>query len=110
MEDNALFANLPICEYLSFGVNNYENTNCKTLSMIATEINAEKTKLEENITRNLILLIPKFMQSSDISTSPKVRFIQEHTGDSRVSVTEAIKRFMEIKNKTNYQGEDIECQ
>ena len=77
--------------------------------MISTEKAAEKEKLEKNIATNLILLVPKFMQSLDIANSPKVQFIQEHTGDSRMSITEIIDHFLEIKNRTNYQGEDIEC-
>lgn len=108
-EDNQLFASLPICSYLSLGADDYDNVDCKTLSMISAEINAEKEKLEKNLATNLIILVPKFMQSLDITNSPKVQFIQEHTGDSRVSITDAMTRFMEIKNRTSYQGEDIEC-
>ncbi|NDK19568.1 hypothetical protein GW819_01890 [Candidatus Gracilibacteria bacterium] len=109
MKDNSYFANLPICPYLSYGVDNYENNNCKTLPQIFTELKDQKDKLEKNIVANLIILVPKFLQSSDISSSPKVQFIQEHTGDSRISITDAITRFLEIKNRTSYQGEDIEC-
>lgn len=102
-EDNSLFANLPICPYLAYGINDYNNEACKTPLMILAEINAEKEGLEKNIAANLILLVPKLMQSFDISSSLKVQFIQEHTGDSRVSITEAINRFLEIKNRTSYQ-------
>lgn len=108
-EDNNLFANLPICPYLSFGVGEYDNTDCKTLSMISTDMNAEKEKTEKNIITNLVLLVPKFMQSLDIANSPKVQFIQEHTGESRISITDVIDRFTEIKDRTSYQGKDIEC-
>jgi len=103
MKDNSYFANLPICPYLSYGVDNYENNNCKTLPQIFTELKDQKDKLEKNIVANLIILVPKFLQSSDISSSPKVQFIQEHTGDSRISITDAITRFLEIKNRTSYQ-------
>jgi hypothetical protein len=72
MDDNSLFVNLPICEYLALGTNGYSNTSCKTLSMISAEVTSEKEKLEKNIAINLIILVPKLMQSSDISTSPKV--------------------------------------
>ncbi|MDD5376527.1 MAG: hypothetical protein PHH16_00250 [Candidatus Gracilibacteria bacterium] len=108
-EDNQLFASLPICSYLSLGTDGYDNVECKTIPMISTEVHAEKEKLEKNIASNLIILVPKFMQSLDITNSPKVQFIQEHTGDSRVSITDAMARFTEIKNRTSYQGEDIEC-
>ena len=109
MEDNSILANLPICTYLSYGIDDYENSECKTLSMISAEITVKKDILEKNIIANLIILVPKFLQSLDIANSPKVQFIQEHTGNSRVSITEAISRFLEIKNRTSYQGEDIEC-
>ncbi len=102
-EDNSLFANLPICSYLAYGIDDYDNAGCKTPSMIFSELNTEKEKLEKNIAGNLVLLVPKLMQSFDIANSPKVQFIQEHTGDSRVSITEAMNRFLEIKNRTNYQ-------
>lgn len=102
-EDNALFANLPICSYLALGTNDYVNTDCKTLPMISAEVTAEKEKIEKNIAANLILLVPKLMQSMDIANSPKVQFIQEHTGDSRISLSDMMNRFLEIKNKTTYQ-------
>lgn len=101
--DNSLFANLPICPYLSYGINDYENEKCQTPSMILTEVKIEKEKLETNIAKNLVILVPKLMQSLDILNSPKVQFIQEHTGDSRISLKEIITRFEEIKNKTSYQ-------
>lgn len=102
-EDNSLFVNLPICSYLSYGVDDYDNADCKTLPMIFSDLSAEKEKLEKNIVGNLVLLVPKLMQSFNIVNSPKVQFIQEHTGDSRVSITEAMSRFLEIKNRTSYQ-------
>lgn len=77
--------------------------------MISTDMNAEKEKTEKNIITNLVLLVPKFMQSLDIANSPKVQFIQEHTGESRISITDVIDRFTEIKDRTSYQGKDIEC-
>ena len=107
--DNSLFANLPICSYLSYGITDYDNTKCQTLAMISTEVKTEKEKLENTIVTNLAILVPKLMQSLDIVNSPKIQFIQEHTGDSRVSLTEIMTRFQEIKNKTSYQWEDIEC-
>lgn len=108
-QDNALFSNLPICSYLSYGVNEYENSECKTLFMIAGEQDAEKKKLEKDIITNLVILVPKLMQSLDIVNSPKVQFIQERTGDSRISINDTIDQFLAIKNKTNYKGEDISC-
>lgn len=78
-EDNALFVNLPICPYLSYGVEVYDNTECKTLPMISAEMVAEKEKIEKTLAANLLLLVPKRLQSLDISSSPKVQFIQEHT-------------------------------
>ncbi|MDD2916785.1 MAG: hypothetical protein PHH70_02985, partial [Candidatus Gracilibacteria bacterium] len=108
-EDNSLFSNLPICSYLSFGVDAYDNTDCKTVTMIVADKTAEKEKIEKNIVTNLIILVPRFLQSLDMTSSPKVQFIQEHTGDSRVALLDTMDRFVELKNKTNYQGEDIEC-
>lgn len=106
---NDLFVNLPICDYLSLGIDDYENTDCKTLPMILESATAEKEKTEKNVISNLVVLVPKLLQSLDIVSSPKVRFIQEHTGDARVSITEMIKRFLEIKGRSVYRGEDIDC-
>jgi len=108
--DNSLLSNLPICFYLSLGVDDYSNTDCKTLPMILDAANQEKDKIEKNVISNLVLLVPKRLQSIDILSSPKVRFIQEHTGDSRISINDAINRFLDIKSRTLYQGEDIDCQ
>lgn len=71
--------------------------------MILTEKTALQEKLEKNIAVNLVLLVPRFLQSLDITNSPKVQFIQEHTGDSKISIIDTMNRFTEIKNKTNYQ-------
>lgn len=109
-DNNSLFANLPICPYLSYGIENYDNTECKTLLMISSEVTAKKEKLEKQIIENLVILVPKLMQSLNIVNSPKVQFIEEHTGNSRVSITETVRNFLDIKNKSDYQGEDIECQ
>ncbi len=106
---NNLFVNLPICGYLSLGIDDYENTDCKTLPMILETAMAEKEKTEKNIISNLVVLVPKLLQSLDIVSSPKVRFIQEHTGDSRIPITDMISRFLEIKGRTVYHGEDIDC-
>ncbi|MFA6090513.1 MAG: hypothetical protein WC774_01930 [Candidatus Gracilibacteria bacterium] len=109
-ENNSLFTNLPICPYLSYGIENYDNIECKTPLMISAEVTAKKEKLEEQIITNLTILVPKLMQSMNITSSPKVQFIQEHTGNSRVSITETIRNFLDIKNKTSFEGADIECQ
>lgn len=108
-QENSLFSGLPVCPYLSFDVVGYDNAECKTVSMIFSEQSALKEKLEKNIASNLIILVPKLMASLDIANSPKVQFIQEHTGDARASITDAIKYFQEIKNRTTYEGKDIEC-
>jgi len=77
--------------------------------MILETAMAEKEKTEKNIISNLVILVPKLLQSLDIVNSPKVRFIQEHTGDARVSITDMITRFLDIKGRTSYHGEDIDC-
>lgn len=107
--DNALFTSLPVCPYLSYGISNYENTECKTLSMITADKITEKEKLEKEIAGHLVILIPKFMASLDIINSSKVQFIQDHTGNSRTSISDMIKQFQEIKNNTTYEWKDIEC-
>jgi hypothetical protein len=71
--------------------------------MISAEVTAKKEKLEEQIITNLTILVPKLMQSMNITSSPKVQFIQEHTGNSRVSITETIRNFLDIKNKTSFE-------
>lgn len=109
-EDNSQFANLPICPYLSFGINDYDNTECKTPSMISAEVTNKKEKLEKEIITNLIILVPKLIQSLNIVNSPKVQFIQEHTGNARVSITEVLNQFQAIKNKTWFDWKDIECE
>ena len=109
-DNNSLFANLPICPYLSYGIENYDNAECKTPLMISSEVTAKKEKLEKQIIENLVILVPKLMQSLNIVNSPKVQFIEEHTGNSRISITDAVQNFLDVKNKTSYRGADIECQ
>lgn len=108
-DDNSFVGNLGLCSYLAWGVENYDNPECKTIAMIHADSEKDKADTEKTIVSNLILLAPKELQSIDILNSPKVRFIQDHTGDNRISISETMARFMEIKNRTAYQGEDIDC-
>jgi hypothetical protein len=102
-EDNNLFAHLPICQYLIMDIDEYDNSECHTLSMTQKSLDTEKEKIEKNIVMNLITLAPKLLQSLDITNSPKVQFIQEQTGNSRYSIVDIFDRFLELKNKTSYQ-------
>lgn len=110
--DNSYFSSLPppVCEYLSFGIDGYDNTGCRTLPMILGTVSSAKEKLENKIIDNLVIFVPKKTQSTDIINSPKVQFILKHTtADMRVPITDVINKFLEIKKRTIYDGKDISC-
>lgn len=108
-DNNDLIANMPMCSYVSMGVDGYSNDSCKTLKMIDTEVTVTQKAVEKTLVSNLMIIVPRRLQSLNILNSPKVRFIQEHTGNTRISITEAMNRFIEIKNRTAYKGADIDC-
>lgn len=109
METPGFFESLPVCDYLSFGVGNFDNTDCKTVVQITADKTAERDEVESTIASNLLVLVPKRLEAGDALNSPEVQFIKERTGDSRVSFEKVITEFKDIVNASAYKGEDIEC-
>ncbi|MDD2487175.1 MAG: hypothetical protein PHS92_02315 [Candidatus Gracilibacteria bacterium] len=107
--DNYIVSALPVCPYLSWSIDGYDNTDCKTLPMIVTSLQKEKSDLEKNIVSNLHALLPRKLETDNISNSPEVQFIQEKTGDSRIYIKNMLEKFDEIRMMSPYKGEDIEC-
>lgn len=109
METPGFFENLPVCDYLSFGVEGFENADCKTVVQIASDKAAELGQVEATIANNLLVLVPKRLEAGDALNSPEVQFIKERTGDSRVSFARVKDDFLDVVNKSDYHGEDIDC-
>ncbi|MDQ1343839.1 MAG: hypothetical protein QG650_559 [Patescibacteria group bacterium] len=109
METPEYFENLPVCDYLSWGIHGFENGDCNTVVQIAAKKTEELAQIETTVTNNLIVLVPKRLESSDALNSPEVQFIKEHTGDTRASFQNVIEGFQEIVAGSDYRGEDIEC-
>lgn len=110
LETPGFFENLPVCDYLSLGVEGYANEDCKTLVQIAADKAEELKQVETTMANNLLVLVPKRLEAGDALNSPEVQFIKERTGDSRVSFADVVNDFQEIVVKSDYKGEDIDCQ
>lgn len=65
--------------------------------MIVQGLRDDRTKLEKSLVDNLVIYVPAKIQIDNIISSPKVQFIQEHTGDNRLSIVNATARFLDIK-------------
>jgi hypothetical protein len=109
LEDPGYLQNFPVCDYLSWGIDGYENADCKSLQGIIAEKDAEKKQVEKTIVNNLLILVPKKLEVGDLLGSPEVQFVKERTGDSRKPLSKMIESFMELTKMPPYQGEDIEC-
>lgn len=109
-EDNSLISALPIfCNYISYSIDWYENTECKTVPVIINDLGNSKKDLEKNITNTLINILPKKLDALNIASSNEVQFIKEKTWDSRISINEILDNFDELKLFSPYKWEDIEC-
>jgi hypothetical protein len=108
LDDPGFLRSLPVCGYLALGIND-DNADCGSPLNIATQKEDERDRTEKTIVDDLLILIPKKLESGDLLGSPEIRFIKEHTGDSRVPLSKMVSAFMDLTSKTDYQGEDVEC-
>ncbi|EKD66536.1 MAG: hypothetical protein ACD_49C00037G0005 [uncultured bacterium (gcode 4)] len=109
-EDNSLISALPIfCNYISYPIEWFDNTECKTLPIILKDLENWKNDLEKDIGDKLIDILPKKLDALNIASSNEVEFIKEKTGDSRISINEILDNFDELKLFSPYKWEDIEC-
>lgn len=110
LEEPGFLENLPVCDYLSFGIDDYVNDHCKTPIQIVADKTEEDKQVTATLVNNLLVLVPKRLEAGDALNSPEVQFIKERTGDSRVSFKKVVDEFQEkIVMKSDYQGEDIKC-
>lgn len=111
LEDVETLSVLPICNYFSLGVdaNDFQNDKCQSVKQIAAEKTAERSSIESTIIANLLVIVPRKIEALDIVGSPEVQFIKSKTGDSRMSISDMVKDFIDLTKKTEYQGEDIQC-
>lgn len=101
---------LPVCDYLSFGIDGYVNDQCKTPTQIVADKTEEQKQVTSTLVNNLLVLVPKRLEAGDALNSPEVQFIKERTGDSRVAFKKVVDEFHEkIVAKSDYQGEDVSC-
>ena len=101
---------LPVCDYLSFGIDGYANEQCKTPTQIVADKSEEEKQVTSTLANNLLVLVPKRLEAGDALNSPEVQFIKERSGDSRVAFKKVIDDFQEkIVAKSDYYGEDISC-
>lgn len=101
--------NLPVCDYLSFGIDGFENTDCKMPTQIMADKTEELKQVESTMANNLLVLVPKRLEAGDAINSPEVQFIKERTGDSRIAFGKVVGEFQDIVAKSDYHGEDISC-
>ncbi|MCK9272865.1 hypothetical protein M0P65_04940 [Candidatus Gracilibacteria bacterium] len=109
-EDNSLISALPIfCNYISYSIDGYDNTECKTVPVILNDLENQKKDIEKNILGILTNILPKKLDALNMASSNEVQFIKEKTGDSRISINEILDNFNELKSSSIYKGDDIEC-
>ena len=110
LESSELIKNLPLCSYYSYGVSDYENTECATYSEISTKISSEKSALEEELAVNLAILVPQKLLIQNTLKSPEIQYILAKTASNRAPINEMLAKFSEYRTSaTVYKGEDIEC-
>lgn len=110
-DDAGIFKALPsfFCSYLSIGIDNYNNTDCKTATQILSDVQQKKTKLENDLLKDIITVVPPILATSDITSDPEVQFIAQHTGDTRIPITQVMNAFVQAKSNTPYHGADMDC-
>lgn len=92
------------------GIENYDNTDCKTYTEIQAKVLSDSEDLDKALAANLSLLVPKRLLTQNILNMPEIQFIEQKTSSTRVSLNEAMEKFIAITNSaTQLKGEDIEC-
>lgn len=103
-EDAGFFSELPVCGYFAWGIDNFENTDCKTYPQITTKFQEDKVALEKQLASVLAVLIPKKIQVSNVLGNPDVQFIEQKTGDNRVSISEMMNDFNSFRTSLGSYG------
>ncbi|EKE30124.1 MAG: hypothetical protein ACD_2C00038G0001 [uncultured bacterium (gcode 4)] len=99
-----------VCDYIWSTVDWYENSECKTLNQMVESFKKEKSNIETTLIQELSILIPEKIKTNYILSSPKVKFIQETTWNSRISIAKVLEDFENIrKSSWWYQWKNIEC-
>lgn len=109
LEGPGVLENLPICDYFAYGIDDYVNDDCKTVTQIASDKEKELQEVRSTIVNNLLVLVPKRLEASDALSSPEVQFIKERTGDARIQFAKVLDEFRDVVDSSAYKGEDIEC-
>ena len=107
--DNASFlSGLPVCGYLTLGVEGYDNTSCLTYETAKQDLTTKKEAYEKSLATSLAILIPKKLLSKNVLAIPEVQFIEQK--NNRISITRALDKFNEIRVSSKYRGADIDCE
>ncbi len=107
LDSTEYLSNLPICAYLTLGVDNYPNTECLSYKKAIETVSLKKETYEKALAKSLALLIPKKLLSKNVLAMPEVQFIEQK--NTRVSMTRVFDKFEEIRKSTKYEGRAIEC-
>ncbi|MDD2565300.1 MAG: hypothetical protein PHZ26_00930 [Candidatus Gracilibacteria bacterium] len=100
-----------VCDYIGTKIPGYNNTNnCLSIPKILEEQNKTYEKLESNILKSLVILIPKKIQTDYIISSPEVQFINsKHTSD-KIFINKIFKEFEDLRTSNKpFNGLNIEC-
>ncbi|EKE26505.1 MAG: hypothetical protein ACD_4C00259G0001 [uncultured bacterium (gcode 4)] len=108
-KDNDIVGAFPICSYLSYSIEWYENSDCETLPMIVNNLSKKQSEIEKNIVTNLHTLLPRKLETDNVLNSSEVQFIQNKIWISRIKILSVLNKFEEIKNMSRYEWKDIEC-
>lgn len=108
--DNTILAMIPGCEYISTYGTEVPNAECKTSSMLLAQYKKDFAALEDSIGKSMTVVLPKFLEITNVTNLPEVRFIQERTSNARVNIIEMLAAFQKIKNdNTLTYGSFIDC-
>jgi hypothetical protein len=112
LENNGFLKDIGLCSYYTFGVDNLSsNAECGSYAQTKIFVANQKETLEKNLGGKLALVIPKKLVTTNVTKLPEVSFILQKTGNTRTSITEVTKNFLNIKNTaTDFQGKDIDCE
>lgn len=100
-----------VCDYIWTKIPWYNNTNnCLSIPKILEEQNKTYEKLESNILKSLVILIPKKIQTDYIISSPEVQFINsKHTSD-KIFINKIFKEFEDLRTSNKpFNWLNIEC-
>jgi hypothetical protein len=111
LEDNGFLKGIGLCSYYTLGVDNLGTADCGSYTQTKAFVAGQKEALEKDLGGKLAIVIPRKLVTANTAKLPEVSFILQKTGNTRTSITEVTKNFLNIKNTaTEYQGKDIDCE